>query len=456
MKKAIDFILAKIKYFSQDIWQAQYYNKHKEQGRLMLVYKTVYLSVNLFVKGRMNTKASALTYYSLFALVPLIAFIFGVARGFGYESIILKFLLSKFNSEGNIAEKIFEMAKSYLNHAQGGIIVGIGVCILLYSVIRVCYQIELSFNDIWKIEKNRTLVRRFTDYISLVFLIPILITLTSSLSFYFKFYVVTFLDGVYVLNPAVGLILKVFPFFVTWLVFTLVYMIIPNTRVKFSNAAVAGLLASVGFQAFRSLYFWGQALATNYNAVYGSFAVLPLLLLFIQITWFIVLFGAVVSYVSQNVRSFDFKKDVRDISFHYYEFVVLVIAKIVIRRFEENKPAYTAEQLSEDYSIPLPLVSFIVMKLCKANVFSEVYNPNDVGTPCFQPAFDVNKMTVSKVFELLNSTGVNSFGVEANENFKPLWLYVNNMRTDFEHQHGSVLVKDLDMGANNVDMRWDR
>lgn len=446
MKKIIEYILAKIKYFTQDIWQAKYYNQHKKQSKLLLVYKTIFLSIQLFAKGRMNTKASALTYYSLFALVPLIAFIFGIARGFGYESVILKFLFSKFNSSGNIAEKIFEMAKSYLNHAQGGIFVGIGICILLYSVIRVCYQIELSFNDIWKIEKNRSLVRRFTDYISLVFLIPILITITSSLSFYFKFYVVTFLDGMYVVSPAMDLILQVFPFIVTWLVFTMVYMIMPNTRVKFGNAAVAGLVASIGFQVFRSLYFWGQALATNYNAVYGSFAVLPLLLLFIQITWFIVLFGAVISYVSQNVRSFDFKKDVQDISFHYYEFIVLVIAKIVIRRFEERKPAYSAEELSDEYCIPLPLVSFITKKLCDANVFSETYVGNDQRTPCFQPAFDVNQMTVAKIFELLNSTGVNSFGLETNENFKSIWDYVKSMREDFELQHGSMLVKDISIG----------
>ncbi|MBO4804769.1 MAG: YihY/virulence factor BrkB family protein [Paludibacteraceae bacterium] len=446
MKKIIDFFSAKIRYFSKDIWQAYYYNQHKKQSKLILVYKAVFLSIQLFSKGRINTKASALTYYSLFALVPLLAFIFGIARGFGYESVILKFMLSKFNSQGNIAERIYEMTKSYLDHAQGGLFVGIGICVLLYSVIKVCYQIELSFNEIWKIEKNRTLVRRFTDYISLVFLIPILITLTSSLSFYFKFYLVSITDYVYVVSPAFDFILSVFPFFITWLVFTLVYMIMPNTKVKFKHAAVAGVVASIGFQGFRYLYFWGQSFATNYNAVYGSFAVLPLLLLFIQITWFIVLFGAQISYVSQNVRTFDFKNDVQDISFHYYEFIVLVIAKIVIRRFEEGKDPYSAEQLSDEYCMPLPLVTFIMKKMCDANVFTETYNTKDVGTPCFQPAFDVNKMSVSKVFEMLNKTGVNSFGVETNESFRPIWEYVNSMRLDFEQQHGSVLIKDIQIG----------
>lgn len=443
MKNIIDFISSKVKYFSKDIWQAEYYTENKNPSKFILVFKTVVLSIQLFVKGRVNVKASALTYYSLFALVPLLAFIFGIARGFGYESVILKFMFSKFNSQGNIAERMYEMAKSYLDHSQGGLFVGIGICVLLWSVIRVCYQIELSFNEIWRIEKNRTPVRRFTDYISLVFLIPILITLTSSLSFYFKFYIVTILDDVYIISPAMDLVLSIFPLFVTWLVFTLMYMIMPNTKVKFGNAAVAGLVASIGFQVFRNLYFYWQGYLTNYNAVYGSFAVIPLLLLFIQIMWFIVLFGAVVSYVSQNVRSYDFKKDVQDISFCYYEFVVLLIAQIVIRRFEEGKPPYSAEQISQEHSMPLPLVTFITRKLCQSNIFCETYNQKDVGTPYFQPAFDVNKMTVACIFNALNHNGVESFRLEETEEFKPIWDYLVSMRDDFGQMCGSVLVKNI-------------
>lgn len=437
----IRFFIEKIKFITIDIWRIAVYNEKGKHGFFVLFLKTVMLSIRGFVKGRINIRASALTYYSMFALIPILAFIFGISRGFGFDNIIIKVLAEKFPAQGNFIELLFRMVESYLNHAKGGIFVGIGICFLLWSVLNVFTQIEISFNEIWKIKKNRTFVRRFTDYISLMILVPFLIIITSGLSFYFK-HVITQFDGSYIISPALKTVLLILPFVITWLVFTMLYMIMPNTRVKFVHAAVAGLVAGGAFQIFRYLYMFGQSWATNYNAVYGSFAALPLLMLFIQISWFIVLFGAEISFAGQSVRNFEFEKDVKTISHRYYEFVMLAITQIVIKRFEKGEDPLTIAQLSNDYKIPLRLVTVMTNKLCRAKILVETVNPNDNGIT-YQPALDINKITVSRFFDMIDTYGSENFGLEKREEFAPLWDYSCGIRKTLCKVSKNKLVKDI-------------
>lgn len=441
MKNIVRFFLEQIKFITIDIWRIAVYDEKGKHGFLVLFLKTVILSIRGFVEGRMNIRASALTYYSMFALIPILAFVFGIARGFGFDNVIIKVLAEKFPSQGNFIELLFRMVESYLNHAKGGVFVGIGICFLMWSVLNVFTQIEISFNEIWKIKKNRTFVRRFTDYISLMLLVPFLIIITSGLSIYFK-YVINLFDGSYIVSPALKTILAILPFVITWLVFTMLYIIMPNTKVKFINAAVAGLVAGGAFQIFRSLYVYGQSWATSYNAVYGSFAALPLLMLFIQISWFIVLFGAEISFAGQSVRNFEYEKDVKTISHRYYEFVMLAITQIIIKKFERGEDPLTLSQLSNEYKIPLRLVTVMTNKLCRAKILVETVNPKDNGIT-YQPALDINKITVAHFFDMIDSYGSENFGLEKRDEFAPLWQYSCDIRKTLSRVSRNMLVKDI-------------
>ena len=404
-----------------------------------MALKTLILTIRGFFEGKMQVKASALTYYSVFALIPMSAFMFGIARGFGFDGPIMEFFVYKYPDQGENIKYVFGLVESYLTHAKGGVFVGIGVIFLIWSILNVFTQIEDSFNEIWRIKKSRTYIRKFTDFFSLLLLIPFLIIISGGISFYFK-HVISFLNDSYIVSPALKILLVLLPYVFAWLIFTLMYVVIPNTKVRFSKAAIAGLIASVAFLLFQGLYVWGQKWMTGYNAVYGSLAAIPLLLLFVQITWTIVLFGAELSYAGQSVRSFEYEKDVKNISRRYYEFVLLALTKIIIKRFENGEEALSLEKLAITYKLPIRLVSVMIDRLCQAGIIVEIIKNTEIA---YQPAIDINKITVTYFFNKIDTKGSESFNLEDREEFKSVWGYTLQIRETISRASKGKLVKDL-------------
>ncbi len=440
MKKIIRFILDQIKFITIDIWRTTIHDEQGKRGYLMLLLKTLILSVEHFVKRKMAVRASALTYYSVFALVPIIAFVTGFARGFGFDQYITDMLISKFSSQGDLVEILLNFVDKYLQNAKGGAFVGIGLSVLFWSILKVFSQVESAFNEIWGIKKNRSFIRRFTDYISLMILGPMLIFVTSGISFYFK-YAINFFDNSYIISPTLQMILKLMPFVITWLVLTLVYVVMPNTKVKFSKAAIAGLISGATFIAFKNIYVYAQMWMTSYNAVYGSLAAIPFMLMFLQITWMIILLGAEISFSSQSVRNFEFEKDIKNMSHRYYDFVLLSITKIVTKRFENEERPLTLDEMSMDYRIPLRLATVMVNRLCRAGILIEVRTKEQEDA--YQPALDIHKISVAKFFEMVDKDGKETFRLETLDEFSPVWDYTLNIRKTLMQVSQDKLVKDL-------------
>ena len=440
MKKIILYIVDFIKFITVDIWRISAHEEIGKKGILYLALKTIALTIRDFFERKMQMKASALTYYSVFALIPMVAFIFGIARGFGFDSYIVEFLAYKYPAQADGIKYIFELAESYLTHAKGGAFVGIGIIFLLWSVLNVFTQIEDSFNEVWRVKKNRSFVRKFTDFFSLLLLIPFMITISSGISFYFK-YMISYLNDSYIVSPALKILLILLPYVIAWLIFTLIYIIVPNTKVRFSKAAIAGLTAGIAFMLFQAIYIWGQKWMTSYNAIYGSLAAIPLLLLFIQITWYIVLFGAELSYAGQSVRNFEYESDVKNISHRYYEFVLLALARIIIKRFENGEEPLSLEKMAVKYKLPIRLVSVVIDRLCQSGIIIETFSSEK--ETAYVPAIDINKITIAYFFNKIDTKGSESFKLENREEFKSTWDYTCQIRETISRASKNKLVKDL-------------
>ncbi len=440
MKKIILYIVNFIKFVTVDIWRISSYEEIGRKGVLYLTLKTVVLTIRDFYEGKMQVKASALTYYSVFALIPMVAFVFGVARGFGFDNDIVDFLAYQYPAQAQSIQYVFLLAESYLTHAKGGIFVGIGIIFLLWSILNVFTQIEDSFNEIWRVKKNRSVFRKFTDFFSLLLLIPFLIVISSGITFYFN-HVISYLGNSYIVSPALKILLALLPYIVSWLIFTLIYVIVPNTKVRFSKAAIAGLATGTAFMIFQALYIWGQKWMTSYNAIYGSLAAIPLLLLFIQITWSIVLFGAELSYAGQSVRNFEYESDVENISMRYYQFSLLALARVIIKRFENGEDPLSVEKLAIQYKLPVRLVSMIVDRLLQAGIIIETFSVEK--EPAYMPAVDINKITVAYFFNKLDTKGSESFNLEHREDFKTIWEYTCRVRETVNRVSKNKLVKDI-------------
>ena len=440
MKKIVLYIVTFFKFVTVDLWRISAHEEIGKKGILYLTLKTIVLTIRDFFEGKMQVKASALTYYSVFALIPMVAFVFGIARGFGFEKEIADFLAYEYPAQAESIEYVFSLAESYLNHAKGGVFVGIGIIFLLWSVLNVFTQIEDSFNEIWRVKKNRSVFRKFTDFFSLLLLIPFLIVISSGISFYFK-HIITYLDDSYIVSPALRILLALLPYVVAWFIFTLIYVIVPNTKVRFSKAAIAGLATGISFMVFQALYIWGQKWMTSYNAIYGGLAAIPLLLLFIQITWSIVLFGAELSYAGQSVRNFEYETDVENISSRYYEFVLLALARIIIKRFENGEEPLSMEKIAIHYKLPIRLISVAIDRLCQSGIIIETASPEkDIA---YVPAIDINKITVTYFFNKIDTNGSESFKLEHREDFQSVWEYTCQIRETINRASKNKLVKDL-------------
>ena len=236
--------------------------------------------------------------------------------------------------------------------------------------------------------------------------------------------------------------MKFIPYFINWIVFTILYIVIPNTRVRFKNALIAGIIAGSAFQAFQMLYINGQVYLSRFNIVYGSFAAIPLLLLWIQISCLIVLLGAEISYVSQNIQNFEYERDVKNISTRYKNFLTLFITHIIVKQFENQLPPLSAEKIASNYQLPIRIVNELIMKLVDVSILIEI-NPDNSKNKTYQPAIDINQLTVNMLLTKLDNHGSEMFLSRKNEMLDSFWQKTLEIKKQSEAQNAELLVKDI-------------
>ena len=366
-----------IRFVTYDIWRITENEVSGLKEFYINTIKTILLAIRGFRDENLQTRASALTYSTLLAIVPFLAVLVGIAKGFGFQNNVREELFAYFPGHEAELDKAFEFVDSYLAQAQGGVIIGIGLIFLFYIVINLISSIEDTFNDIWQINKSRAWYRKISDYLALFLLLPILMIISSGMSIFISTLQNSFLSQYVIFTPLVEAFFKIAPYVITALAFTGLYIFLPNTKVRFVNGFIAGVVAGATFQFFQVLYISGQIWVSKYNAIYGSFAALPLLLLWLQLSWLICLFGAELSYASQNVKKFSFERDSKNISRRYKDFLTLLITTLVVKRFTQGEKPYTADELSETYRIPIKITSQILYQLTELGILNEVNIGND-------------------------------------------------------------------------------
>lgn len=405
--------------------------------------KSISLAIRSFLNQHLQSRASALTYSTLLAIIPLLTVMLSIAKGFGFQDTVRQALVEYFPGHEAQWDKAFEFVESYLAQAQGGVIIGIGILLLLYTVINLISSIEDTFNDIWQINKSRSITRKTTDYLALLLILPILMMASSGISIFMSTLQNTILDEFVFLTPFVDIVLKIVPFLIASLVFAGIYIFLPNTKVKFLPGLIAGIIAGCAFQLFQLFYISGQIWVTKYNAIYGSFAAIPLLLLFVQLSWVICLFGGALAYGIQNVKKFNFENDSTHITRRYRDFVTVTIVSLITKRFVKGEKPYTADELSEEYHIPIRLATQILYQLTALHILTEVIDDKDEWTIYYQPAVDVNQITVSYLFKHIDEQGSENFKIDNKHFFKKEWTAILKTREDMLRANGDVLLKDL-------------
>jgi membrane protein len=441
MSKFSKLIKQAFNFFRFDIWRITEYELNKTHRFFYRIVKIIILAVRGFVVDNLNVRASALTYSILFAIIPLFALIIAIAKGFGVEKLIEDSLQDTFIGQANLIPTVMGFVDRYLETTQGGLFIGVGIAVLFWSVMNFFMQVEKAFNSIWQVKKSRSILRQFSTYFSSILIIPLLIVLSSGLSIFINTALAqSFLFDV--LSPILRFGVKFAPYFINWIMFTVLYMLIPNTKVRFFNAMIAGILAGTAFQLFQFLYIHGQVYLSRYNVVYGGFAAVPLLLLWIQISCLIILLGAEISYASQNIKNYDYEVDTNNISTRYKNFLTLFITHIIVKQFEEMKPALSSEQIACNYKMPIRIINQILTRLVDVEILIEVFNESS-KLKTYQPAIDINQLTVKILFSKLDCHGSELFLTNKNELLDSFWNKTLEINQNSEKLNEKILVKDI-------------
>jgi membrane protein len=240
-----------IRFLKSDIWRISLDEVTPVRAFFLRQLQIMIVAVRGMHDDKLFLQASALTFYTLLSLVPVIAMAFGIATGFGLEKYLEAELARAFAGREEIFEAVLGFARSLLEATRGGLMAGIGLIILFYTVMRVLSYIEDSFNDIWQVKQPRSVARKFTDYFSMMLIGPIFIILSNLFTVFFTTQIDKITENITLLgyiSPLIMFFVQLIPFLLIWFVFTILYMVMPNTRVNFSSALVAGIIAGTLFQ----------------------------------------------------------------------------------------------------------------------------------------------------------------------------------------------------------------
>jgi len=415
-------IAQSIRFLQADIWRIRTSNLSTQKSFWIRQLRIILLAIRGFGEDKCQLRASALTFFSLLSVVPVVAMAFGIAKGFGFERLLERQLVENLQGQQEVLEKIIAFANTLLANTRGGIIAGVGIGVLFWTVIKLLSNIENSFNDIWGIKTPRTMGRKFSDYLSMMLVCPLLLIMASSVTVLITSYVTLIVERLSFLGPLAGAIilsLKILPYGVIWIVFTFMYFFMPNTKVTIKSALLAGIIAGTIFQILQWGYITFQVGATKYGAIYGSFAALPLFLVWLQLSWLVVLFGAEVSFAEQNVGTYEFEPDSLKVSRRFRSLLTLRITHHCIKKFQQGEKPPRADEISDQLEIPIRLVREILFELIEAGILSEVKleDPETIG---FQPARTIEKITVFGVMDQLEQQGIDSIPIAQSKDLDKL------------------------------------
>lgn len=409
------------------------------QGRI------AYLLFKGIKRDNIYIKASALTFFSILSVIPMVALAFGIAKGFGLSDELRAQIIMQFHNQEQVMNWILDFANNTLEQTSGGWLAGIGVAFLFYTVGQLLSYVESTFNSIWKVEETRVWYRQITDYLAVIILVPALFVASSSVTVFATTKlndILTSSDMLDGLKPVVSLLVQLIPFILLFTLSTAAFLAMPNTRVRLRSALFAGLVAGIALQLLQIVYVESQMGLTRLGALYGSFAAVPLLMIWIQMSWVVVLMGAQLSYYMQNITRYEFEFDVQTVSPRQKKRLALLVMHSLIEDFVKGDKPRSPEEISLELSLPARTVHDCLDMLRDASLVTEVWN-EERELYVYQPGTDINRMTLSFVLEKLELSGSVHKIVINNTDYRKIDSALSKFESIVASSEVNVLLKDI-------------
>jgi membrane protein len=433
------------KYIQEDIWRIRTKGLPPLKAFGIRYLRILLAAASAFQEHRCQLRASALTFFSLLSIVPIVAMAFGIAKGFAFEKILQEKILERFPGQQEVLLEVFGFANTLLANTKGGLIAGVGVILLFWAIIKVLGNIESSFNDIWSVKKQRTFARKITDYLSIMLVAPVLLVLSGSATVFVTTQLALIterFDVLGILGPLVVLFLEITPFVVMWVLFAFLYIFMPNRHVDRKSGLVAGVIAGSVYVIVQLIYVKFQVGVANYNAIYGSFAALPLFLTWMQLSWLIVLAGAEISCIHQNMDMLEYGPDARRASQYFRRLLALRIVNFMSRSFATGDVPLTAARISDSLEVPRGLTAEILEDLSASGVLLEAAN-HGRDEAAYVPARDTDQLTVKFVMDALDRRGVDQIPVAMTEELERIAQSLKAVGEAVEKSPANLRLKDI-------------
>ncbi len=432
-------------FLKKDLWQVPLDELSPLKAFFIRQLQVFMVAVRGLTEDNIYLRASALTFFSLLSLVPVIAMAFGIATGFGLQEYLVAQLEQAFIGREDVLDFLLEFSESLLETTQGGIMAGVGLGILFFTVMKVLGHIEESFNEIWQVGKERSFSRKFTDYFAIMLIAPFFVILSNIVTVFLTTQIEELTLQIRLLgffSPLIVTFLRLVPFFLVWIMLTVIYIVMPNTRVKFTSALIAGIIAGTVFQLVQYGYVYFQVGVSRYSAIYGSFAALPLLMFWMQISWVIVLFGAELAFANQNIEQYEYETESLNMSERNRRLITLYITHLLVRNFENGIPPITARQISKKLRLPIRLTRDILNDLVEVRILSEV-RTDSIREAAYQPAVDINKITVKYVTDKLDNRGLDFLFARHTKEITRLKSVMESFDQAIENNPENQLLKNI-------------
>ena len=364
-------------------------------------YKLLFYTVQGLSSHGTMVRSAALTFYTLMSLVPVVALVFAVVKGFGLAEGLEQNLYEVLPQSPEVIDYVVGFAQKALARTQGGWVALVGVLTLFWAVIKVFGSIEDAFNNIWEVRSTRSAARKYGDYIAVVVVAPILWVISSSMGNYAA--EILGVAG----SPALEVLSRAGSLVVAWVMFTFIYVVLPSTKVRFTAALTAGVVAGTAFVLFQWGYVYLQRWMTSYNAIYGSFAALPLFLLWMQISWEILLLGGELSFAYQNVARFDEERESLLVSYDCRRKLMVGVMLLVSRAFRNGRGAVSFSEIRDRLDVPTRIMNNILYTLVQARMLNEIRTEGTDYDLEYAPARDISTL---RIYDILSAVDSHGFG----------------------------------------------
>jgi membrane protein len=435
-------------FFKTGIWEIQLKDLSPLEAFFIKYLRIILLASRGFIRDHCQKTASVLTYYSLLNIVPVVAVAFAMAKGFGLEKLIEKQILQmaeKANWQADITTQIISFSHKLLEQAKGGLIAGVGIVLLLWTVISIMGKIEESINEIWEIKKSRTLIRKFSDYMAMMVFGPVLLIISSSATVLVASEVKVIVNKIAVLgvfSKVIFLLLNLLPYVSIWVLLTMLYLIMPNVRIPLRSAILGGITAGTITQIVQWIYIKFQIGVSSYGAIYGSFAALPLFLGMLQMSWMIVLLGAEIAYANEHYETFGFHPDYSRMSVSSKKLLMLRIFHLLTKKFSLGEKPLSVSQIAHALEIPVRLVQQFLHELSDVGLVVETAK-GIKGEVAFQPGRTIENITVKFALDEYEKYGITKIPDYQSEEVEKLYKHLKDISETIEKSPANVRIKEI-------------